>query len=147
MEQLSLDDQVEWDEEEEHCIICEHADDAGSAMGYIKKLDTAMGGRATDFEVANTMVESYDTFFYQPAIQQGETPPILTKEMLTLHFTRHDINPLRQMRKDMNRMNSLQDRLAGNPKEWANLQKLKMDLIQKYDMCDRHTSRDMPSLT
>ena len=34
----------------------------------------------------------------------------------------------------------------GDAKSWANLQRLKMDLVKQYDMCDRHTSRDMPTL-
>ena len=161
MEHLSLHDSVQWDEEEDTCVLCDHADDEGSAMGYLKKLDTAQGGRETDRALAELMVQSYDTFFYQPAVEQGLTPPKITKEMVTRHFTKHDINPLRILRTDINRINAIQDTLdprsmdgAGRltcddtvAKSWAHFQRLKMDLVKQYEMCDRHTSRDMPSLT
>ena len=161
MERLSLNDTVRWEEEEAACVLCDHADDAGSAMGYLKKLDTAQGGRETDKALAVLMVDSYEKFFYGPAIEQGMTPPQITEEMVTLHFTKHDINPLRQMRTDLNRLNAIQDTMDPRTmdgtgrltcddaaaKSWANFQRLKMDLIKQKDMCDRHTSRDMPSLT
>jgi len=160
MEQLSIDDTLGWEEEELSCTLCECADDAGSAMGYLKRLDTALGGRSTDKRLAKLMVESYTSFFYDPAVKAGETPPKLEEAELTLHFTEHDINPLRQMRKDLKRINAVQDALApraesatgritcndADAKQWAHLQRLKMDLLKQYDMCDRHTPRDMPSL-
>jgi len=160
MQQLSLQDTVEWEEDDDSCAMCDHADDAGTAMAYLKQMDTALGGRSTDRSVAQMMVESYNTFFRQPAIEAGHTVPLLTAEELTTHFTEHDINPLRQLRKDINRLNAIQDSLAprhataggsvacneGDAKNWANLQRLKMDLVKQYDMCDRHTSRDMPTL-
>lgn len=79
---------------------------------------------------------------------------------MTVHFTEHDINPLRQLRKDINRLNAIQDALAprstsrsgrvtcneADAKNWANMQRLKMDLVKQYDMTDRHKCRDMPSL-
>ena len=160
MEQLSIHDTVDWEPECGKCTLCENADDIGSAMGYLKSLDTALGGRCTDKKIAVLMLESYNTFFYEPAIQAGESPPVLTEEELTKHFTEHDINPLRQLRKDINRVNAIQDSLAprsesasgritcndADAKNWANLQRLKMDLIKQYDICDRHTSREMPTL-
>lgn len=160
MEQLSLQDTIPWQEEDESCTLCDHADDAGTAMAYLKQMDTALGGRSTDARLADMMVESYNTFFRKPAIEAGHSVPMLTTDELTKHFSEHDINPLRQMRKDINRLNAIQDSLAprhatagggvvcneGDAKNWANLQRLKMDLVKQYDMCDRHTSRDMPTL-
>lgn len=160
MEQLSLSSAVDWDVENKGCTLCEHADDAGSAMAYLKQMDTALGGRTTDARLALMMLESYDTFFRSPAKQAGEDPPQLSVEELTTHFTEHDINPLRQLRKDINRLNAIQDSLVprqsnssggiicneGDAKTWANLQRLKMDLVKQYDICDRQTSRDMPTL-
>lgn len=162
MEQLCIsDDPVEWDDEPHVCVLCEHADDAGSAMAYLKKMDTALGGRTTDQRLAQMMVESYNTFFYEPAVQTGEQPPQITEEQVTTHFTQHDINPLRQLRTDINRLNAIQNALAprsagsngrvtcneADAKSWANMQRLKMDLVKQYDMCDRHTPRDMPTLS
>ena len=123
-------------------------------------MDTALGGRSTDQRLAQMMVESYNTFFYEPAVATGAQPPQITEEMVTVHFTQHDINPLRQLRTDINRLNAIQDALAPrsslpngrvtcnetDAKSWANMQRLKMDLVKQYDMCDRHTSRDMPTL-
>ena len=160
MQQLSLDETVNWHEENSSCTMCDNADDAGTAMAYLKQMDTALGGRTTDLRLAKMMVESYNTFFRDPAIKAGHSVPTITADELTTHFTEHDINPLRQMRTDINRLNSIQDSLAprhataggmvvcneGDAKNWANLQRLKMDLVKQYDMCDRHTSRDMPTL-
>jgi hypothetical protein len=161
MEDLQLNDPVEWEKELKPCVLCENADDAGSAMGYLKKMDTALGGRSTDKRLAQMMRESYNTFFFKPATQAGETPPELTEEEITLHFTEHDINPLRQLRKDIKRLNAIQDALApihttaggriscndGDAKTWAALQRLKMDLVKQYEICDRQTPRDMPGLS
>ncbi len=160
MQQLSVNDAMTWEPEEHSCTLCESADDAGSAMGDLKKLDTALGGRTTDKRLASLMLESYNTFFYEPAVKAGESPPNLSEEEITLHFTEHDINPLRQLRKDINRLNAIQDSLApraasasgrvvcndADAKSWANMQRLKMDLVKQYDICDRQTSRDMPTL-
>ena len=161
MEQLCIgQDPLEWDTEEHTCVLCDHADDAGSALAYLKGMDTALGGRTTDKRLAKLMVESYNTFFYEPALKSGATPPALTEEQVTIHFTQHDINPLRQLRTDINRLNAVQDALAPrnasdggrvtcnevDAKAWANLQRLKMDLVKQYEMCDRHTPRDMPTL-
>ena len=44
MEDLSLHDPVAWGPEQEHCVLCENADDAGSAMGYLHQMDVALGG-------------------------------------------------------------------------------------------------------
>ena len=160
MEQLSLNDAVEWGDEDKKCTLCEHADDAGSAMAYLKQMDTALGGRTTDARLAQMMLESYNTFFRDPMLQAGQHPPELEENELTTHFTEHDINPLRQLRTDINRLNAIQNSLAprqtctggrvvcneGDAKNWANLQRLKMDLVKQYEMCDKHTSRDMPTL-
>lgn len=160
MEQLSIGDVAEWQPEHASCTLCEHADDAGSAMAYLKQMDTALGGRTTDARLAQMMLESYNTFFLEPAQLAGHDAPTLTEEEITRHFTEHDINPLRQLRKDINRLNLIQESLAprhsgagsgavyseADAKSWANLQRLKMDLVKQYEMCDRHTPRDMPTL-
>ena len=160
MEDLNLTDTVQWEPEHQGCVLCEHADDAGSAMGYLQKMDRALGGRTTDKRLAQMMLESYNTFFYEPAVQAGEGPPVLTEDCITEHFTQHDINPLRQMRTDINRINAIQNSLAprqssitgriscneGEAKQWALLQRLKMDLMQQYGIRDRQTPRDMPTL-
>jgi len=160
MEDLCLHDPVAWEPEQAHCVLCDNADDVGSAMGYLHQMDTALGGRTTDARLAQMMLESYTTFFYEPAVQAGENPPQLTEQCITLHFTEHDINPLRQMRTDINRINSIQSALAprhssasgrvccneGDAKQWAALQRLKMDLMQQYGVRDRATPRTMPTL-
>ena len=160
MECLTLTDAVEWDEEAQPCVLCEHADDVGSAMGYLQQMDRALGGRTTDRRLAQMMLESYNTFFYDPAVAAGESPPKLTEEAITVHFSEHDINPLRQMRTDINRLNAIQNALAPrkagstgrvtcndqDAKTWAALQRLKMDLIQQYGVRDRQTPRDMPTI-
>ena len=63
MEQLSLVDVWDGQAEQDACTLCDHADDAGSAMAYLKQMDTALGGRTTDARLAQMMLESYDTFF------------------------------------------------------------------------------------
>ena len=160
MEQLSLNGTIGWPCEKKRCTLCDCADDAGTAMAYLKQLDTALGGRVTDDDLASTMVESYNTFFREPMLKAGQDPPELTEEEITRHFTRHDINPLRQLQVDINRMNDLQDSLApreqtsggrivcndAQAKRWADLQRLKMDMIKQYQITDRQTSRAMPTL-
>lgn len=160
MEDLQLTDPVDWEHETQGCVLCDHADDAGSAMGYLQQMDRALGGRTTDERLAQMMLESYNTYFYEPAIKAGEQPPALTAEAITTHFTEHDINPLRQMRTDINRLNRIQDTLAprhasasgrvtcndADAKTWSVLQRLKMDLMQQYGVRDRQTPRDMPTL-
>jgi hypothetical protein len=160
MEDLVLHDPVEWEPELQACALCEHADDAGSAMGYLQQMDRACGGRCTDLKLAKMMVESYNTYFYEPAVAAGENPPKLSEAEITLHFTEHDINPLRQMRTDINRLNLIQNALAprkssaggritcneSDAKTWSVLQRLKMDLMQQYGIRDRQTPRTMPTL-
>lgn len=160
MEGLTLCDAVEWEEDMTECVLCDNADDVGSAMGYLKQMDTALGGRVTDRRLGQMMLESYNTFFYEPAVAAGQSPPALTEEQITTHFCKHDINPLRQMQTDINRLNAIQDALVprhaksggrvscndNDAKQWAALQRLKMDLMQQYRVCDRQTSRDMPTL-
>ena len=73
MEDLQLTDPVEWEAEAQSCVLCEHADDAGSAMGYLQQMDKALGGRTTDKRLAQMMLESYNTFFYDPAVKAGES--------------------------------------------------------------------------
>ena len=160
MEDLVLHDPVDWEPELHACVLCEHADDAGSAMGYLQQMDKALGGRTTDKRLAQMMLESYNTFFLEPAVLAGETPPRLTEASITMHFTEHDINPLRQMRTDINRLNLIQNALVprhssaggriscndADAKTWAVLQRLKMDLMQQYGIRDRQTPRTMPSL-
>lgn len=162
MEHLTLHDSVQWPNDDTcACVLCDHADDIGSAMGYLKQMDTACGGRVTDANLAQMMLESYNTFFYEPAVAAGQNPPTLTEEAITTHFTQHDINPLRQMRNDLRKINLIQDCLnprqsdnggAANcnktdAKDWLAYQRLKMDLMQQYRICDKQTPRDMPSLS
>jgi len=123
-------------------------------------MDTARGGRCTDIELAKMMVDSYNTFFRKPMLDSGLNPPLLTEDELTVHFTQHDINPLRQLRKDLNRINLIQDALEPrqattgggvtcnepHAKRWTEMQRIKMDLVKQLEMCNRHTSRDMPTL-
>ena len=84
----------------------EHADDAGSAMAYLKQMDTALGGRRKK-QIGKMMLESYNTFFYEPAIKAGQDVPALTEKEITTHFEEHDINPLRQMQSDIKNLNKI----------------------------------------
>ena len=129
-------------------------------MAYLKQMDTARGGRCTDIELAQMMLESYNTYFRKPMLDAGLNPPELTERELTVHFTQHDINPLRQLRKDLNRINLIQDTLeprqatsgggitCNEPqaKRWLEFHKSKMELVKQLEMCNRHTCRDMPTL-
>ena len=161
MEHLTLHDEAQWPNETCGCVLCDHADDIGSAMGYLKQMDTALGGRSTDANLAQMMLESYNTFFYEPAVAAGQSPPQLTEEVITLHFTQHDINPLRQLRNDLRKINLIQDSLnprqsgesslssctLNDRKDWLTYQRLKMDLLQQIRICDKQTPRDMPTLS
>lgn len=146
---------METEEDSHRCVLCEHADDAGSAMAYLKQMDTALGGRTESSKLGKMMLESYNTFFYEPAIKAGQEVPALTEKQITKHFEEHDINPLRQMQADIINLNKIQRSLLpandaalseSEAKTWAHYQRLKMDLVKQYEMCKRHTPTDMPSL-
>jgi hypothetical protein len=64
MDDLEISLPTPWDENtHEPCPLCEYADDAGSAMGHLKQLDTALGGRTDDTQLGKMMEETYNTFF------------------------------------------------------------------------------------
>ena len=142
------------------CPLCEYADDSGSALGYLKKMDTALGGRTSDGQLGPMMEESYNTFFADPMRVRGVNVPELTSEQILLHFTEHDINPLRLLRRDINRLNQIQNTLRprasnmggglvcneSDAKHWAHLQRLKMDLLRQYEQTDARTDRTMPAV-
>mgnify|MGYP001300460593 CR=1 FL=1 len=140
------------------CVLCEYADDSGGALDYLKKLDVALGGRTDDTILAQMQLESYETLFYGPMKARGLDVPKLTKEALMEHFCCHDINPLRVLRRDLNRMQSIQDTLCprardhtgqmkfngSDARQWAALERMKMDLVRQYEQTDARTSRELP---
>ena len=142
------------------CPLCEYADDSGSALGYLKQMDSALGGRTSDGQLGQMMEESYNTFFAEPMRKRGFEVPELTAEQILLHFTEHDINPLRILRKDINRLNQIQNTLRprannmtgsvvcneSDAKHWAHLQRLKMDLVRQYEQTDARVDRKMPAV-
>ena len=164
MDDLCINQPVQWDQEQEEeldctCVLCENADDTGSALGYLKQLDTALGGRTKDGVLAKMQMESYEMFFAQPMRDKGMDVPELTEEMIRVHFTHHDINPLRILRHDINRLDAIQMALrprkrgAGgmlcnenDAKQWREMQRLKMDLVRQYEQTDARTSKDMPAV-
>ena len=162
MEDLCINQPVDWDQEEQEeldtsCPMCENADEAGSALGYLKQLDTALGGRTKDGVLAKMQLESYNMFFADPMRNKGMDVPELTENIIREHFTFHDINPLRILRHDINRLDSIQNALrprkrgAGgmlcnenDAKQWREMQRLKMDLVRQYEQTDARQSKDMP---
>tara|TARA_B100000963_G_scaffold6723_1_gene5249 strand:+ start:9388 stop:9906 length:519 start_codon:yes stop_codon:yes gene_type:complete len=163
LDDLEINTPMGWDEEDNQeqngkCVLCEYADDAGSAMQYLKQLDTALGGRTSDGQLGKMMEESYNTYFADPMRKRNiEVPDISASEMIQ-HFTDHDINPLRVLRRDINNLqciqNSLRPRMrngAGavlcndsDARQWAHLERLKMDLVRQFEQTNARTSRDMP---
>lgn len=163
IDDLEINTPLGWDEEDEKehngsCVLCEYADDAGSAMCYLKQLDTALGGRTSDGQLSKMMEESYRTYFVEPMRKRNvDVPDISAAEML-VHFTEHDINPLRVLRRDINNLKSIQDSLRprmrnasgaifcndADAKQWAHLERLKMDLVRQFEQTNARTSRDMP---
>ena len=163
MDDLSINTPMGFEEEDNRekntcCPLCEYADDAGSALGYLKQMDTALGGRTSDGQLGPMMEESYNTFFAEPMRSRDVMVPELSAEQILLHFTEHDINPLRLLRKDINRLNQIQETLRprassmsgglvcneAEAKHWAHLQRLKMDLLRQYEQTDARTDRTMP---
>jgi len=160
---LDINTPMGWDDEDakEHncsCVLCEYADDAGSAMSYLKQLDTALGGRTSDGQLGKMMEESYLTYFVEPMRKRNlDVPDISAAEML-VHFREHDINPLRVLRRDINNLQCIQDSLRprvrnasgsvfcndADAKHWAHLERLKMDLVRQFEQTNARTSRDMP---
>lgn len=140
------------------CVLCEYADDAGGALHYLKKLDVALGGRTDDTILAQMQLESYETLFYKPMKARGLDVPQLTRSALMEHFSSHDINPLRVLRRDLTRLQSIQDTLcprardhtgqlkfnAADGRQWAALERMKMDLVRQYEQTDARTSRELP---
>lgn len=147
------------DDHVEHCVLCEYADDTGGALHYLKQLDIALGGRTDDDILAAMQLESYETLFYNPMLARDIEVPKLTKEAIKLHFSKHDINPLRVLRKDLTRLQAIQDTLCPRAKDatgqlkfngadarqWAALERMKMDLVRQYEQTDARTSRDLPN--
>ena len=113
IDDLEINTPLGWDDEDEkeqngRCVLCEYADDAGSAMSYLKQLDTALGGRTSDGQLGKMMEESYNTYFADPMRKRNVDVPSITASEMMLHFTEHDINPLRLLRRDINNLKSIQ---------------------------------------
>ena len=133
--------------------------DTGGALDFLKKMDTALGGRTDDDILGRLMEDTYRTMFYEPLRQRNIEVPELTGAEIVRHFTHHDINPLRVLRQDMNRLQAIQDvlcprardgsgRLTINPsdaRQWTAMERMKMDLVRQYEQTDSRTSREMPS--
>ena len=161
MDDLHISVPTPWEEDtHENCPLCEYADDAGSAMGHLKAMDTALGGRTDDKQLGKMMEETYNTFFRDPMLARNMEVPTLTAEQIIKHFTEHDINPLRILKRDINRLEAIQQTLCprsqsatGNmvfneddAKQWMVTQRLKMDLITQFERTNNRTSREIPTV-
>ena len=124
----------------------------------LEAADRALGGRTDDRILAQMQLESYETLFYNPMKARNLDVPALTVEALMEHFSSHDINPLRVLRRDLTRMQSIQDTLCPrardhtgqirfngtDARQWAALERMKMDLVRQYEQTDARTSRELP---
>ncbi len=135
------------------CVLCEYADDTGGAMHYLKQLDVALGGRTDDEILSRMQEQSYRNLFYLPMKERGLDVPQLTAAEIREHFATHDINPLRVLRKDMVKLESMQQKLetggdleynANDARQWTNIERLKMDLVKQYEQTDHKTTRELP---
>lgn len=135
------------------CVLCEYADDTGGAMHYLKQLDVALGGRTDDSILAKMQEQSYRNLFYIPMTERGIEVPELSAAEIQEHFALHDINPLRVLRKDMVKLQLMQEKLetggdleynANDARQWTNIERLKMDLVKQYEQTDNKTSRELP---
>lgn len=161
MDDLQIELPTSWDDDNrEPCPLCEYADDAGSAMGHLKQMDTALGGRTDDTQLGLMMEETYSTFFQKPMLARNMQVPTLTAKQIITHFSEHDINPLRILKRDINRLQAIQETLCprsqsatGNmvfneddAKQWMATQKLKMDLLQQFERTNNRTSKEIPQV-
>ena len=142
-----------------HCVLCEYSDDTGGALHYLKQLDIALGGRTDDNILAQMQAESYQTLFYKPMIERNIEVPNISVADIKLHFGEHDINPLRVLRKDLTRLQAIQDTLcprardatgqlkfnATDARQWTALERMKMDLVRQYEQTDARTTRELPA--
>lgn len=135
------------------CVLCEYADDTGGAMHYLKQLDVALGGRTDDAILATMQEQSYTNLFYIPMKERGMDVPKLTAAEIQEHFAMHDINPLRVLRKDMVKLENMQQKLetggdleynANDARQWTNIERLKMDLVKQYEQTDNKRPRELP---
>ena len=150
--------QLSDDEEHAGCVLCEYSDDTGGALAHLKQMDTALGGRTADHILGPMMEETYDELFYKPMIARGMEVPELNAAQILKHFSEHDINPLRVLQQDVVRLKSIQDALvprkrdasgrvevnASDARQWAHLERMKMDLVRQLEQTDARTSREMP---
>ena len=148
----------EQDHEPAKCVLCEYSDDTGGALHYLKALDVALGGRTADNILAEMQAESYENLFYKPMMDRNIDVPVITASDIQKHFSEHDINPLRVLRKDLTRLQSIQDTLCprardttgqmkfngADARQWAALERMKMDLVRQLEQTDARTSRELP---
>jgi len=159
MDDLEISMPTPWQENtNEPCPLCEYADDAGSAMGHLKQLDTALGGRTDDTQLGKMMEETYNTFFKNPMTDRNMEVPTLTAKQIIKHFSEHDINPLRILKRDINRLEAIQATLCpraqsatgamvfneDDAKQWMVTQRLKMDLITQFERTNNRTPKELP---
>tara|TARA_B100000900_G_scaffold323456_1_gene283049 strand:- start:2228 stop:2716 length:489 start_codon:yes stop_codon:yes gene_type:complete len=132
------------------CVLCEYADDTGGALAYLKQMDTALGGRTDDRILSKMMSQAYDELFYRPLRERDIEVPKLTPDDIQNHFSNHDINPLRVLRREMVKLSELQSATepsmdgGGDARQWAHLARMKMDLVRQYEQTDARTSRELP---
>ena len=161
-EEYAVNTPVGWEkpvETHRSCVLCEYSDDTGGALAFLKQVDTALGGRTDDIVLGKMMEDMYNDIFYLPLVERGEKDvPKLTAEEILRHFTEHDINPLRVLRQDMVRLQAIQDTLCpravdstgrmtingSDARQWASLERMKMDLVRQIEQTDARISREMP---
>ena len=90
-------------------------------MHYLKQLDVALGGRTDDTILAKMQEQSYTNLFYLPMKQRGLDVPKLTATEIQEHFALHDINPLRVLRKDMVKLETMQ-KILKQEEIWSTMQ-------------------------
>ena len=104
------------------------------------------------------MEETYNTFFRDPMKARNMDVPTLTAAQIIKHFSEHDINPLRILKRDINRLEAIQATLCprsqsatgamvyneDDAKQWMLQQRLKMDLITQFERTNNRTPKDLP---
>jgi len=94
-----------------HCALCDASADAGPAMQYMCNLEAALLTRNSS-SVYRTMADCWNRYIARPLQLRNEDCFELTELACREHFENHCFNPRRQLLRELQRINRLQEHMA-----------------------------------
>ena len=143
------------DDEDTHgelcsCALCSHGDENHHVLQRMRDIDEQLAGRVSDKEIHRIQAKLYKEHVSDPLKRQGIEAPEVTAEDCRKHFSKHSVNPKKQVANEIQFISTMQTHvrkqniLSRNTvtgetrindaavRQWLQLSKHKMDLLKFY---------------